>query len=52
MKKHKLNAESLKVEAFVTITSPSQSDIIVNDPGNCICLAPPCICSAGPDCMQ
>lgn len=50
MKKHKLNAESLKVEAFET--SSSDADVTVKDPGNCICLAPPCICSAGPDCTQ
>jgi hypothetical protein len=47
MKKHKLNAENLKVEAFET--SPSQRDVAVD---GCICLAPPCICSAGPDCTQ
>ena len=24
----------------------------VQDPGGCICFAPPCVCSAGPDCTQ
>jgi hypothetical protein len=51
MIKHKLQAESLKVESFDTITDPTDTRGTVKDnPGGCICFAPPCICSAGPDC--
>lgn len=53
MNKLKLEAESLKVESFGTITDPTDpSGGTVRDPGGCICFAPPCICSAGPDCTQ
>lgn len=52
MKKNKLNAESLKVESFDTSASPTQFGDTAVDAGNCICFAPPCICSAGPDCTQ
>ena len=50
MTRHKLQAESLKVESFTTITDPTDPRGTVKDHGGCICLAPPCICSAGPDC--
>jgi hypothetical protein len=53
MIKHKLEAESLKVESFNTITDPTDlRGTVADNPGGCICLAPPCICSAGPDCTQ
>ena len=45
VKKHTLNAESLKVETFVTFTD--QIDVA----GTCICDAAPCICSKAPDCV-
>lgn len=51
MIKHKLEAESLKVESFDTITDPTDPRGTVKDnPGGCVCFAPPCVCSAGPDC--
>lgn len=46
MKKHTLNAESLKVESFPTFIDPT--DVV----GTCICDIAPCICSNGPDCTQ
>jgi hypothetical protein len=53
MTKHKLEAESLKVESFGTITDPTDSvGTVKPNPGGCICFAPPCICSAGPDCTS
>lgn len=53
MKKHTLHAEALKVESFNTIADPTDVRGTVRDqPDGCICLAPPCICSAGPDCTQ
>lgn len=51
MDKHKLKADSLKVESF-DIAAPTETRETVRDPGGCICFAPPCICSAGPDCTQ
>lgn len=51
MIKHKLEAESRKVESFDTITDPTDPRGTVKDnPGGCICFAPPCICSAVPNC--
>lgn len=50
MRKHKLEAESLKVVSFDTITDSTDSRGTVDQPNGCICFAPPCICSAGPDC--
>lgn len=52
MNKHKLKAESLKVESFDIIADPAEPRETVRDPGGCICFAPPCICSAGADCTQ
>lgn len=52
MNKHKLNADSLKVEAFETISGPTAPGDTVADGGDCICFAPPCICTNGPDCTQ
>lgn len=53
MNRQKLNPEILKVESFDTITDPTDPrGTVKDDPGGCICLAPPCICSAGPDCTQ
>lgn len=49
MKKLKLHAEMLSVQSFST-TEPSEPSGTVRDPGGCICFAPPCICTAGPDC--
>lgn len=46
MKKHALNADSLKVETFVTFTDS------IDAAGTCVCDYPPCICSKGPDCTQ
>ncbi len=51
MTKHTLEAESLKVESFDTITDPTDPRG-TRDPEYCICFALPCICSAGPDCTQ
>lgn len=49
MKKHKLQAESLKVEAF-SITDPATgTDTAVDQPNGCVCFAPPCICTAIPE---
>jgi hypothetical protein len=46
MKKHTLNADSLKVETFVTfIGTPDLA-------GTCVCDMAPCICSKAPDCVQ
>jgi hypothetical protein len=53
MRKHKLEVASLKVEAFSTITDPtSPTDTAVDQPNGCVCFAPPCVCTAGPDCTQ
>lgn len=49
MKKLTLKAEKLVVESFETFTTLEASDTVPQDNG-CICFAPPCICSAGPDC--
>lgn len=49
MKKHKLQAEKLEVQSFQTITDPTDPRGTA-EPGGCICFAPPCICTAGPDC--
>jgi hypothetical protein len=49
MKKHTLQAEKLVVESFETFSTPDRTDT-VEQIGGCICFAPPCICSAGPDC--
>lgn len=47
----KLTLEKLIVETF--IISPDEPNPDPNTPGQgCICFAPPCICSAGPDCTQ
>jgi hypothetical protein len=46
VKKHSLNAESLKVETFVTFTD------MIDIAGTCICDIAPCICSKAPDCVQ
>lgn len=48
--KFKLKAESLMVESFTTSTEPGEPRETVKDPEYCICFAPPCICTAGPDC--
>lgn len=51
MKKHKLHVDALKIDSFNTITDPTDSRGTVAElPNGCICFAPPCICSAGPDC--
>jgi hypothetical protein len=52
MNKLTLQVETLKVESFSAITDPAEARGTVQDPGGCICFAPPCICSAGPDCTQ
>lgn len=53
MRKHKLHMDSLKIESFSTIAAPEDVRGTVNEkPNGCICFAPPCICSAGPDCTQ
>lgn len=52
MDKFKLRADTLKVESFDIIAAPADPRGTVQDPGGCICFAPPCICSAGPDCTQ
>lgn len=53
MRKHKLHADALKVESFDTITDSTDVRGAVEDqPDGCICFAPPCICTAGPDCTQ
>ncbi|HEX2079818.1 MAG TPA: hypothetical protein VHG08_19030 [Longimicrobium sp.] len=49
MKKLKLKAEKLVVESFETFTTPEASDTVPQREG-CICFAPPCGCTAGPDC--
>jgi len=52
MTKHKLEAESLRVESFDTITDPTDPrGTTPPDPANCICFAPPCICTNGVDCV-
>lgn len=43
----KLDPGTLAVESFGTVDDPEEP---VTDPGGCICFAPPCICTAGPDC--
>jgi hypothetical protein len=51
MTKHKLHVEALKVESFNTITDPTDvRGTVKPNPGGCICFAPPCICTNGPDC--
>jgi hypothetical protein len=52
MNKLKLQAENLQVVSFDTIADPTETRGTVRDPGGCICFAPPCICTAGPDCTQ
>ena len=49
MKKLTLKAEKLVVESFETFATPEATDT-VQAIGGCVCLAPPCICTAGPDC--
>lgn len=53
MRKHKLHVDALKIESF-SIVDPSDGRGTTPDKpgGGCICFAPPCICSAGPDCTQ
>lgn len=51
MTRHKLHVEALTVESFDTITDPTDvRGTVKPNPGGCICFAPPCICSNGPDC--
>lgn len=51
MIRHKLEAEALQVESFDTaITDSVDSRGGVDQPNGCICFAPPCGCTAGPDC--
>jgi hypothetical protein len=52
MRKHKLHVDALKIESFNTIADPTDvRGTVPDEPGaGCICFAPPCICSAGPDC--
>lgn len=50
MIRHKLEAEALQVESFDTIVDSTHTRGTVDQPNGCICFAPPCICSAGPDC--
>ena len=53
MKKHRLRAEALKVESFNPITEPGDVRGTGGaDPANCICFAPPCICTNNVDCTQ
>lgn len=47
MNRFKLKPESVMVESFHTVAGPGDT---MNDPQHCICFAPPCICTAGPDC--
>lgn len=51
MFRHKLDAEALAVESFETLINDDRETrgTVPVDRG-CICFAPPCICSAGPDC--
>ena len=53
MNKLTLNIDSLAVKSFATITDPNTT-VGPDRPagGTCICFAPPCICSAGPDCVR
>jgi hypothetical protein len=47
----KLKLEKLLVASF--ITTPGEPSPGPVTPGNgCVCFAPPCICSAGPDCTD
>jgi hypothetical protein len=52
MKKHKLHTDALKVESFSLITEPDDPRGTSPDPANCICFAPPCICTNNVDCTQ
>lgn len=53
MRKHKLHIDALKIETFSTIADPASPVVNQPDrPNGCICFAPPCICSAGPDCTE
>ena len=49
MRKLQLKAEKLVVQSFVTLATVEGSDTVEQGNG-CICFAPPCICTAGPDC--
>lgn len=49
MKTLQLKAEKLVVESFETFPATDVSED-VHRPDGCICFAPPCICTAGPDC--
>ena len=52
MRKLQFDPESLMVTSF-GIAEPIDATDTVRQPGQgCICFAPPCICSAGPDCTQ
>lgn len=50
MDKHRLNLDSLSVKSFSTITEPTTTTGPDRPAGTCVCFAPPCVCSAGPDC--
>ncbi|HEX8391213.1 MAG TPA: hypothetical protein VF665_02555 [Longimicrobium sp.] len=52
MKKLTLRIADLAVKSFTTITEPNTTVATDADRpgGGCVCFAPPCICSAGPDC--
>lgn len=53
MTRYKLEAERLKVESFATITDPTDTrGTTPPDPANCICFAPPCICTNNHDCTS
>ena len=53
MTKHRLHAEALKVESFQTITDPTDARGTTEpNPADCICFAPPCICTNNVDCTQ
>ena len=49
MKQSRLSLESLAVESFPTTAAPRDARG-TQAPDGCVCLAPPCVCSAGPDC--
>ena len=53
MTKLRLHAEALKVESFQTITDPTDARGTTQpNPADCICFAPPCICTNNVDCTQ
>jgi hypothetical protein len=52
MSKYSLVPESLQVESFAPIAEPAEPHPVTEpNPANCICFAPPCVCTNNVDCV-